>query len=57
MLYLQQIESSLRSSSKAEPSDAEIARLNAEKRLFGGQVGVCPRFLIESTNLKSWSEC
>jgi len=34
---IQQIESSLRSSSKAEPSDAEIARLNAEKRLFGGQ--------------------
>ena len=46
MLYLQQIESSLRSSSKAEPSDAEIARLNAEKRLFGGQVRVGPRFLI-----------
>merc|ERR1719317_1145458 len=34
---IQQIESSLRSSEKSGPSDAEIARLNAEKRLFGGQ--------------------
>jgi hypothetical protein len=34
---LQQIETSLRTSGKGEPSDAEIARLNAEKRLFGGQ--------------------
>jgi len=34
---IQQIESSLRTTEKSGPSDAEIARLNAEKRLFGGQ--------------------
>ena len=36
-LFHQQIETSLRSTEKSGPSDAEIARLNAEKRLFGGQ--------------------
>ena len=36
-MFYQQIESSLRTTEKTGPSDAEIARLNAEKRLFGGQ--------------------